>query len=59
MDVEKRVNPVSEGEGVTAVNSWNLETQLDLHVGGSIRRCDYLPWWVGKLVHGSILSSVV
>lgn len=36
VDVEKRVNPVSEGEGVTAVNNWNLETQLDLHVDGNI-----------------------
>jgi hypothetical protein len=29
VDVEKRVKPVSEGEGVTAVNNWNLINQLE------------------------------
>lgn len=34
-------------------------TQLDMHLGNGIRWHGYLPWWVGKLVHGSVFSGVV
>lgn len=30
-----------------------------MHLGNGIRWHGYLPWWVGKLVHGSVFSGVV